>query len=167
MLVKWDLIKGFVDQRMLSFQWVDLIDSYFLEAHDGNLHLECILHKDGGADQTTFEGAYKDKGNKPLGYNFSNITGNTTITVATGVGVLYALSINNNNTGGTVIIYDNTAASGTKIGTFSIGTPSGGLLSSSGENAAVVISNILARFTTGLTVVTAGSTSNDITVYYR
>lgn len=97
---------------------------------------------------------------------YSNLTGNSTTTVKSGMGILTAILIGNNTTGGTATIYDNTAASGTKIATLTFGTPSGGLLSSSGQFGPAIVP-VGAGFATGLTVVLAGSTSNNITLVYR
>lgn len=102
--------------------------------------------------------------------NYSHISGNATTTVKTGMGRLHSISINNNTTGGTVKVYDNTAGSGTLMMNILIGTPSGGLLSSSGQAGPVMMGpfgpNGLTFFI-GLTIVTSGSTSNDITVIYQ
>jgi len=97
---------------------------------------------------------------------YRNITGNTTVTVKPSTGIIRGLSFNNGNTGGVVTLYDNTTASGTIIGTFQIGTPSGGLLSTTGLNSPNVIQLGVIIFSTGLTIVTSGSSNNDITVYY-
>jgi hypothetical protein len=99
--------------------------------------------------------------------SFRNITGNGTTTVKSGAGRLHGISINNNYTNGTIAVYDNTAASGTLIGTFQVASPSGGLLSSSGIPSPVFVGPLGAEFSTGLTVVTAGSSNNNITVYYK
>jgi hypothetical protein len=104
----------------------------------------------------------------PTKYN--HITGNATTTVKSGVGRLHSICINNNTTGGLIKVYDNTAGSGTLIMTLTIGTPSGGLLSSSGQGGPIFMGPLGVNgltFTTGLTVVTSGSTSNDITVIYQ
>lgn len=99
-------------------------------------------------------------------YLFRNLTGNATTTVKSGAGVLHTLTINNNSTGGTVTVYDNTAGSGTVIMTLQVGSPSGGLLSTSGTPGPVSLRLDIA-FATGLTVVTAGSASNNITCAYQ
>lgn len=98
--------------------------------------------------------------------SYSNITGNTTSTVKSGAGRLRGILIGDNTTGGSVVVYDNTAGSGTKITTIQIGSPSGGLLSSSGQPGPVYLP-LNTTFSTGLTVVTSGSSSNNITVVYR
>lgn len=101
---------------------------------------------------------------------YSHITGNSTTTAKSGVGRLHSISINNNTTGGLIKIYDNTSGSGTLIMTLTIGTPSGGLLSSSGQPGPVLMGPLAPNgltFNTGLTIVTSGSTSNDITVIYQ
>jgi antitoxin component of MazEF toxin-antitoxin module len=101
-------------------------------------------------------------------FKFKNITGNATTVVKSGSGTMRSICINNNSTGGTVTIYDNTAGSGTIIFTFSIGTPSGGLLSSTGSPGPFCASaDIDLEFSTGLTIVTAGSTSNNVTAIYK
>jgi hypothetical protein len=64
--------------------------------------------------------------------SYRNITGNSTVTVKSSGGTLHGIMVNNNSTGGTITIYDNTAGSGTVIAVLQVGTPSGGLLSSSG-----------------------------------
>lgn len=90
----------------------------------------------------------------PTGANcsFTGITTNTTTTVKSGAGVLYAIIVNT-TAAGTITVYDNTAASGTKIAT---------LKSSIGEG---VYSYMGAAFGTGLTIVTAAS--SDITVLWN
>lgn len=99
--------------------------------------------------------------------SFSRVTGNTTSTVKSGAGVLHGIIIGNNGTGGTITIYDNTAGSGTVIMQLDVGTPSGGLLSSSGQPTPIFLGPLGTVFATGLTVVTSGSSSNDITVVYQ
>ncbi len=85
------------------------------------------------------------------GLSFSNITTATTTTVKSGSGLLHTLSINS-TAAGTITIYDNTAASGTKIATI---------------KASVVEQTYIydIAFTTGLTIVTGAA--SDITVSYR
>ena len=80
-----------------------------------------------------------------------NITTATTTVVKTGPGVLVSIVLNETNAG-TITIYDNTAGSGTKIGTIAAAAGAGSVF------------GYLAQFTTGLTVVTAGA--DDITVVY-
>lgn len=85
--------------------------------------------------------------------DYRNITGATTVTVKSGAGLLKRIIINK-PTNGTATLYDNTAGSGTVIGTISYtnGTPPTYL--EYGLN-----------FTTGLTIVTTGA-NTDITVVY-
>lgn len=99
--------------------------------------------------------------------SFSRQTSNGTTTVKSGTGMLHGIIIGNNGSGGQITIYDNTAGSGTVIMDLDVGTPSGGLLSSSGQPSPVFLGPLSIRFTTGLTVVRAGSTSNDVTILYR
>lgn len=84
-------------------------------------------------------------------FSYSNITSATTTTVKSGSGFLHAINVNS-TAAGTITIYDNTAGSGTKIGT---------LKSSIAEST--YIFNV--SFSTGLTIVTGAA--SDITVSYR
>lgn len=101
--------------------------------------------------------------------SFLNITTNTTTTVKTGAGVFYGFTINNNGftTAGTVTIYDNTAGSGTKIGTWTIPIqpPGTTVLATTFFPPALQLN---ASFATGLTIVTATTApAVDMTVIYR
>lgn len=89
---------------------------------------------------------------------YQNITTATTTTVKSGAGFLHNLVINTPGALGVITLYDNTAGSGTKIGTI---TMPASLLSSGPE---VAIYNV--KFTIGLTIVTA-TTAQDITVGTR
>lgn len=102
-------------------------------------------------------------------YSFLNITTNTTTTVKSGAGTFHGFTINNNGftTAGTVTIYDNTAGSGTKIGTWTIPIqpPGTTLLATTFFPPTLELD---ASFSTGLTIVTATSApAADITVLYR
>ena len=99
--------------------------------------------------------------------SYKNITGNTTVTVKSGAGRLQSIMINRNWTGGTIVVYDGVDANGVKIATIDVGTPSGGLLSSSGVPGPINMDSLNISFTVGLTVVTSGSTSNNITILYQ
>ena len=89
------------------------------------------------------------------GYLKANITSLTTTTVKTGAGYLYSLTVNTKGaTASTATIYDNTAGSGTKIGTVDVTA-----------NVGTLLYNV--QFTTGLTIVTATGTAGDLTVAYR
>ena len=87
------------------------------------------------------------------GYNnlYKNITSATTTLVKSGAGSLHAIVVNNKGSTVTVTTYDSLLGSGTKIAT--------SLLTAEGTIAYDV------AFSTGLTVVTSGTT--DITVSYR
>jgi hypothetical protein len=98
---------------------------------------------------------------------YSNITGNTTKTIKSAPGILRGVIIGDNNTGGQVILYDNTAGNGTVMVQLTIGSPSGGLLSSTGLIGPLFLNTLDIEFLTGLTVVTSGSNSNNITVLYQ
>jgi len=84
-------------------------------------------------------------------YSYRNITSATTTNVVSGPGVLKSITVNT-TAAGTITIYDNTSATGTKIGT---------LKSSVAEGTY----DFSAAFTTGLTIVTGAA--SDITVSYR
>jgi hypothetical protein len=89
------------------------------------------------------------------GFNFTNILTATTTTVKSGEGYLKRIIINKPVALGVITIYNNTAASGTKIGTIT--------------HAAALLQGEMAieydiRFSTGLTIVT--SSTDDITVVW-
>lgn len=99
------------------------------------------------------------------GQTYTRVTGNTTTTVRTGRGYLHGIIIADNRTGGQVTLYDNTAGSGTIIMQLEIGTPGGGILNpGSGSPGPNFVGPLGLNYTTGLTVVTSGSTTNDITI---
>lgn len=171
--VDWATIKTFIDSNAVNLQYFDLGNRYFIFVVNGQLTFACVIDKIGGSDQLDFELNYKTLANKlinseALQYraSYSRITGNTTSTVKSGVGVLRGIIIGNNSSGGTVTVYDNTAGSGTVIMRLQCGTAAGGLLSSTGIPAPLLIGPLGIKFTTGLTVVTAGASSNDITMEY-
>ena len=82
----------------------------------------------------------------------TNITTATTTTVKSGRGILRGIAVNT-TAAGTITVYDNTAASGTKIGTIAASVTPGLYLS------------LPAVFTTGLTIVTGAA--SDLTVYFE
>lgn len=90
------------------------------------------------------------------GDNYTNILTATTTVVKSGGGVLQRIVINKAVANGVVTIYDNTAASGTKIATI---TQPATLL----ETQDVLEYGV--RFATGLTVVT--SSTDDITIVWN
>lgn len=88
-------------------------------------------------------------------YSYNNIITNTTTVVKSGSGRLHTLTINK-PVAGTITIYDNTEASGTKIGTITL--------------PATVLQDCITLtydvgFSTGLTIVTSAAV--DLTVSYR
>lgn len=167
----WTAFKALAASKQLGLNCDESASAYTILINEGVLVWSIILVKDGGSDVTDFETNYKALCNKPTFFlgqfrnKFRNLTGNATTTVKSGAGVLRSITINNANTGGDIVIYDNTAGSGTKIASIQIGTPSGGLLSTTGLNNPVNIPYV-AEFSTGLTIVTSGSNNNDITVSY-
>lgn len=88
-------------------------------------------------------------------YSYSNIASASTTVVKTGSGVLKKIIVNKLVASGAITIYDNTAASGTKIGT--ITSPATLLVNQLTLDYGV-------RFLTGLTIVT--SAADDVTVVY-
>lgn len=88
---------------------------------------------------------------------YLNITTATTTTVKSGSGLFNSLTINKQVATGVITIYDNTAASGTKIGTITAGAA---LLT---DPPLQTIYNV--KFSTGLTIVT--SQAADLTISYR
>lgn len=100
-------------------------------------------------------------------WSSKTIIGNGTMVVKSGAGTLHGFVINNNSTGGVIYFYDNTAGSGTIAATGNAGTPSGGLLSNSGNPGATFVGPLDITYSTGLTAVTSGSTTNSFTVIYR
>lgn len=105
------------------------------------------------------EGLTKDGNGKPIGWRYANIVlaAPTTTTVRGGPGVLHTITINTPVASSVITIYDNTAASGTKIGTITLPAT---LLQ---EGPYTAIYDVI--FATGLTITTATGAS-DITVSY-
>lgn len=89
-------------------------------------------------------------------WQFANITTATTTTVKAGAGILKSIIFNKRVVSGVITIYDNTAASGTKIGTITLGAA---LLTDPPQTV-----NYEVAFGTGLTIVT--SAAEDLTVIY-
>jgi hypothetical protein len=90
------------------------------------------------------------------GDNYTNIAGAATTVIKSGAGRLKCIVVNKAVASGVITVYDNTAASGTKIATI---TNPGTLL----QNYFVLTYN--AKFTTGLTIVT--SAADDVTVVWN
>lgn len=90
------------------------------------------------------------------GWNYQNITlaAPTTTVVKSAEGILHAITFNGPAATGVVTIYDNTSATGTKIGTITI---------PSSPVPVTVLFDV--HFKTGLTIVTATAAS-DLTVSY-
>jgi hypothetical protein len=87
-------------------------------------------------------------------FSYQNITTDTTTTIKSSRGMLHSVCINTPAATGTATIYDNTAASGTKIGTIT-------------SFANIVGCQLFdVAFWTGLTIVTA-TAAPDITVSFR
>lgn len=97
----------------------------------------------------------RDDSNEPVGYNYTNITTTATTSIKSGAGFLHSLTINTPVATSVITIYDNIAASGTKIATITIP----GTLVGEGPNTAIY--DVV--YKTGLTISTATAAS-DITV---
>lgn len=87
-------------------------------------------------------------------FQYQNITTDATTVVKSGKGYLHTICINTPAATGTITIFDNTAASGTKIGTITSFASVGGCFTYD------------VAFWTGLTIVTA-TAAPDITVSFR
>ena len=90
------------------------------------------------------------------GYKYRNIAGAATTVVRSGPGRLVQININKSVLSTTITVYDNTAASGTKIATITNPSTLHQDQYSLAYNCA---------FNTGLTIVTSGA--DDITVIYE
>lgn len=84
-------------------------------------------------------------------YSYTNITTDTTTTIKSGTGVLHEICINTPAATETITLWDNTSASGTKIGTITV---------FASTNPCMTYDIV---FQTGLTIVTATAAS-DLTV---
>ena len=88
-----------------------------------------------------------------LAFKYTNITGQAATTIKSGSGVLHTICVNTAAATETITIYDNTAGSGTKIGTATVYASTNPCLTYD------------VNFATGLTLVTA-TASSDLTVSY-
>lgn len=89
-----------------------------------------------------------------VNYTFNNITTNTTTTVKSGAGTLKRITFNTPGTLSQLVIYNNTSASGTKIGTVN---------TTLGQQTL----DYDVSFSTGLTIVTTGTLAADVTVVFN
>lgn len=97
---------------------------------------------------------------------YINITGNQSVVIKSGAGVLRTLIINNNSSGGTISAYDGLDANGTRIFAMQVGTASGGVLSTSGIPGPAIMGPLDIPFEIGLTLVTSGSNANNVSIVY-
>jgi len=97
-----------------------------------------------------------DANNKQLGWDSANIVAAapTTTVIKSGSGILHSITFNKPVATGVITIYDNTAGSGTKLGTITI---------PANPQPMTLIYDL--TFSTGLTIVTA-TAAQDITVTY-
>lgn len=92
---------------------------------------------------------------KSTSYSYANITTKTDTVVKSSSGHLHGIIINKPGSSDTLTIYDNTSATGTKIGTITV-------------TASVNFSFFYdCAFSTGLTITSGGTTAGDYTVIYR
>jgi hypothetical protein len=89
-------------------------------------------------------------------YLYANITTDATTVVKSGAGILHTICFNSPLTTEVTTVYDNTAASGTKIST----------ITTAAASPVPVCVTYDVVFNTGLTIVTA-TAAGDITVSYR
>lgn len=168
-VVPWGTLKDLIDAGLTDYS-VFPTPSFYYVFTNGTITVVSVLPMDTSGETVDFQTNYLpnvvDFVYQEIN-QYQNIAGNATTVIKSGSGMLRALVINNNTTSGAITVYDNTAASGTKIMTIQIGSPSGGLLSTSGLPGPAQLTALDVRFNTGLTVVTSGSSSNNITVYYR
>ncbi len=90
--------------------------------------------------------------------SYTQISTSTTTVVSTGPCILYGINVTTAGTGSTVTLYDNTAASGTKLIDGAI-TTARGILNDLPNSIGVLL-------TAGLTVVTTGATPAVVNVFY-
>jgi hypothetical protein len=89
------------------------------------------------------------------GYTYTNSTGTGTTIIKSGAGTLHSICINTKGaTANTLTVFDNTAASGTKIGTID-------------TTAAVGCLIYDVAFATGLTLSSASGTGADVTTSWK
>lgn len=133
---------------------------YLLASDDGNGGMTLTTSATVPAGGAT--SAKQDTGNASLAAlvnassnSFTNITTATTTVVKSGAGSLHSVTINSLGTiASTVTIYDNTAGSGSKIGTIDSLTLKGTFTYD-------------VAFATGLTIVSTGTVAPDISVSWR
>lgn len=111
---------------------------------------------DPGTQPTTQRGQMvRDDSSHPTGFRFTNITTTATTAVKSGAGFLHSVTINTPVASSVITLFDNTAPSGTKIGTITLPAT---LLT---EGPYTALYDVV--FNTGLTV-TTGTGASDITI---
>jgi hypothetical protein len=90
-------------------------------------------------------------------FSYANMTTATTTTIKSGAGFLHTITLNTPVASATITLYDNTAGSGTKIGTITLGA------TLANDVYGAFLFDV--SFSTGLTIVTSGAT--DLTISYR
>lgn len=68
MRVNWTTLKDFLDSKVLSPQYIDVNEAYWIKLYDGPFELETIINKDDitDPDLIDFETNYKSKSNKNI-----------------------------------------------------------------------------------------------------
>jgi hypothetical protein len=177
----WAGLKAAKTIRGFVYQYDEDAEKYTIWGYDDPEVHVCTIYKGTlpyavaeiySQEQNDIDKADFENGPKPIinqaisGNKFRNIAGNATTVVKPTSGRLVALLINNSNSGGTVTLYDNTAANGTVIATFTVGTASGAL--GAGQQVPTYLGPLDIVFQNGLTIVTAGGPpQNNITAIYR
>ena len=87
------------------------------------------------------------------GYSYLNTGSNSTLKVVTGGGVFRGITTNTGGTGSTAIVYDSTSGAGTVIANI--------------VTTGIASPTYDAKYTNGLTVVTAGAGAANVTILYR
>jgi hypothetical protein len=130
-------------------------------------HWEFDLYDASGLQRGTSTNPIYTQSTTPPTFLSRTLIGNGTTTIKTGTGTIHGFVINNNSTGGVIYLYDSTTGSGTIATTGNAGTPSGGLLSGSGNPGANFVGPLDIQVTNGITAVVSGSTQNSFTVIYK
>ena len=103
----------------------------------------------------TDRGALKrDSNEHPVGWTYRNMASQATLTVKSGAGVLHAITFNKPVATSTLALYDNTAGSGTLIGTITV---------PASPQPSTLLYDV--AFSTGLTAI-MGTADMDVTFSY-
>lgn len=78
----WQIIKAQAISRNMQFQYIDSGSVYYIKLLDCGFSLNCILNKDGGADQIDFETNFKANGNNKITMNIADGVSNPLVSSA-------------------------------------------------------------------------------------